>query len=156
MRISDINEGFNSHDIDIIIWDDMSDDYDPSILSNQAYDIAEESAIGILSNKELLLVAVDNSYYVHGAVWYAIYDDADYSVFDFDVAVRPTSRSGMIGMRLIDAAISEYEELRHAYDNLIIKTLVVNPKLIRVLKRKYGFEILSREHGNSAYMTFGV
>ncbi len=137
----------------ILRWDEYSDDYDPWITLDQAEAVTRKSGINISRNKELIFIAVEDSEVV-GAVWYSVTSEGDLGqMFDFDVAVHPQYRSSRIGLELIEAAISEYHDLKSVYDMLYIRVNVINPKLARVLERKYNFDIESYYSGG-AIMTY--
>ena len=145
------------------------EDYDEEIW-NQAYKIAEESGIRISSNKELKIIAIDDNYQVHGAVW------ADYNrnedlmkeheseeeiyAYDFDVAVKKESRalgatSPKIGIKLIDAAIRDYKYTSHEFGHKdCIYVWVVNPKLAKWLEEKRGFEPYSMSRNGTGRMIY--
>lgn len=132
-------------------------DLDPYDIANKAEIVAMEAGIRIMSNKELKFVALDNSYSdpVIGGVWVAIYhdDDNDAEVYDFDVAVDKDFRGPeRVGLKLIDLALNDYHDL--SVDKKYVKVWVINPKLVRVLERKYGFEIESQNGNGSAHMTY--
>ena len=153
--IHQINESFEIEYYDSESWED--DDLDPYDVVNKAEIVAYEAGVRISSNKELKFVALDRSYSdpIIGGVWIATYHDneQDAIVFDFDVAVDKEFRSSaLIGLKLIETAIDEYKNLD--YDRKYIKVWVINPKLVRVLERKYGFEIESEHGDGSAHMTY--
>lgn len=136
----------------VLRWDEYSDDYDPWITLDQAEAVTKKSGIRIDRNKELIFIAIEDADVI-GAVWYSVTDEDLGQIFDFDVAVHPQYRSGRIGLELIEAAISEYHDLKSAYDMLYIRVNVINPKLARVLERKYGFDVES-EYSGGAIMTY--
>ena len=153
--IHQINESFEIEYYDSESWED--DDLDPYDVVNKAEIVAHEAGVRISSNKELKFVALDRSYSdpIIGGVWIATYHDneQDAIVFDFDVAVDKEFRSSaLIGLKLIETAIDEYKNLD--YDRKYIKVWVINPKLVRILERKYGFEIESEHGDGSAHMTY--
>jgi len=131
-------------------------DSDGYSIWEQAFAIASNSGIHIASNKELAFVAMDGDMVV-GGVWSARYhdDDQDAEVYDFDMAVDKTYR-GQVGifLKLMDAAIGEYRDLLEYNPRTYVRVWVVNPRLIGVLERRYGFELESRHEGGSAHMTF--
>lgn len=160
MKLKNIIESQQA--IQIVRWDEMAEEYDPWVVADEADQIARESNIRISRDKELTFIALDGDTAV-GAIWSSLLMDDDddwlvennnYAIFNFDVAVKPSNRGGQIGLRLIDAAIEEYRDISSSLDqDVIIKVWVVNPKLVRVLENKYGFEI-SQGHGDgSAHMT---
>jgi len=146
--------------VEIIYYDPESfniDDLDPYDVEHKAEVVAHDSGIRIASNKNLKFVALDQSYSdpVVGGIWTATYydDEQDATVFDFDVAVDKEFRSSaLVGLKLIESAIGEYHDLPD--DRKYIRVWVINPKLVRVLERKYGFEIESKHRDGSAHMTY--
>lgn len=129
-------------EVQITHWSEDMDDLDPWVTADQADKVAADSKIRISNNKQLTLMAV-NGDTVIGGVWSAIDTADEQPYYDFDVAVSPAHRNSNVGLKLIEAAIQD------AIDNDIqaIKVYVINPKLIKVLERRYGFEI-EAEHGH--------
>jgi ribosomal protein S18 acetylase RimI-like enzyme len=141
--------------VEIVPWSDEPYDYnyDPWVAADQADKIAAKSGIRISSNKELSLIAVNESDDVVGAVWSFLSND-DPPIFDFDVVVDPKWRSGRLGLRLIDSAIEDLRAHQSDFPDTYARVWVVNPKLVRVLESRYGFEIESQYENGSAHMTF--
>lgn len=154
MRLSLINNGILlefRNVARIVGWDEYADDYDPWITADQADQVADLSGIRISRNKELLFIALNDSDDVVGAVWAASIPEEEENIFDFDVAVHPKYRTGLLGLELIEAAIEYYksDEMTTA-----IRVHVVNPKLVRVLERKYGFDIEQTYGDGQAFMVY--
>lgn len=132
-------------------------DLDPYDVADKAELIAMNSGIRIMRNKELRFVALDNSYSdsVVGGLWTEIYHDSDENaeVYNFDVVVDKEFRGhDRIGLKLINAALDDYRSLD--VDNKYIRVWVVNPKLARVLERKYGFKTEADHLDGSVHMVF--
>jgi len=74
-------------------------------------------------------------------------------VFSFDVAVHPDYRgSQMIGIKLIEDTIRYYQNWIADYDwTAYIKADVINPRLVNILQRRFGFETKERI-GDHVYM----
>ena len=151
-------------DVDIVPWTDDSYDIDhrpnhsnpmhrvdPWVAADQADQVAHKSGIRINRDKELTFIAlVDDN--VIGAVWSSLSND-DPPVFDFDVAVDPAFR-GRVGLQLIDSAIEDLRSHQGEFPGAHARVWVINPKLVRVLENRYGFEIESQYPDGSAHMTF--
>lgn len=122
----------------MIRWFDSEAD-DAGRICDKAYHIAEVCDIYIQRRKELTILACDDSGNVVGAVWVSIEGDE----YDFDVCVHPEHRNRRHGLDLIEAAIRHFGDVRGAYVDfdMHIRVCVVNPKLVRVLAAKYGFDI---------------
>jgi len=132
--------------IEILAYDSegFEQDYDPNIAADQAEMAASESGINILRNKELAFIAVNQRGDVVGAIWKALYhdDDQDAEVYDFDVAVHPEARGqDMVGIRLINAALDDFESMRFDFPRSYVSLHVINSRLADVLERRYGFEV---------------
>lgn len=158
MRLSLICEFSGA--VEIIPWHEDMDALDPWVSADQADKVADRSGIRISRSKNLFYVAVHNEQVV-GAIWAAEYNDSDsyfsadpdqvVRVLDFDVAVDPDYRgNAMVGLQLINDAIQYF----HSSENDLIRVLVVNPKLVRVLESKYKFEIESHFGNGSAHMVY--
>lgn len=121
--------------------DDNRDDF-----TNQAWKLAKNSSIHILSDKDLSSVAIINNVVV-GALFVAWNQEE----FSFDVVVDPKFQNQGIGKQLIDAAMSEFNWTE--FPDKYIKADVVNSYLIPVLRR-YGFKI-QQQIGSHTIMTYG-
>jgi len=147
----------SAYDFSIQYWDEMAEEYDPWVTASQAEAIADSSGIRISRNKELTFIAMRDGDVI-GAVWSDIvqndddFDDTSYD-YDFDIAVDKESR-GMVGLKLIESAISDYYDKLSDQQNSRIKVWVINPKLVRVLENKYHFDIESEYSDGSAYMVY--
>lgn len=144
--------------IQVVPWSEEAEDYDPWVAADQATHVAEESGIRIARNKELSLIALNERGDVVGAIWSALEpdDDQDATVFDFDVAVDPQHRSGqdMIGFRLINSALEEFESLKADDPRTYVRVYVINSRLADVLERRYGFEVEGEYSHGSKHLTY--
>ena len=166
MRLWQILESIASPSIQIIpvsYDEDAFYNSDGYSIWEQAYAIASNSGIYIASNKELTYIAAEDyeppRMYgnVVGAVWSAIYrdDDQDANVYDFDMAIAPQYRNQVgVFLRLMDAALGDYRDLKAEDPRTYIRVWVVNARLASVLERRYDFE-LEAQHGNhSCHMVY--
>jgi len=131
--------------VQILPWSEEADDYDPWVAADQAERVAGESDIRIARNKELSLIALNERGDVVGAIWSALEpdEDRDAMAYDFDVAVDPEYRSGqaMVGIKLINSALEDFESIKSDNPRTFVRVYVVNRRLADVLERKYGFEV---------------
>lgn len=147
-------------EIDIVPVDYTDEEFynsDGYSVWEQALAIANSHNIHIYRNKELAFVAKDDSGNVHGAVWTALEhdDDQDAEVFDFDVAVDKKSIGpARIGIRLIDTALQEFENLKAELGRVYIRVYVINPKLAKWLEYRRGFELEAQHGDGSAHMVY--
>lgn len=145
---------------EIIPWVEEPYDYyyDPWVAADQADKIAEKSNIRISRGKELSWIAVDGADNVIGAVWSSLEEDRESDdqrlIFDFDVVVDPKWRSGRIGLELIEKAIRDLRSYQSEFPGTHARVWVVNPRLVRVLENKYGFDIESQYKDGSAHMRY--
>ena len=155
MKLSVISE-----DSQVSIVHHDPDDYD---IAQKLDDIAFES-INLTRNKELVLYAIKNGEPV-GGVWVEIYKEQDVDendeeqwVYDFDVVVSHNARDSLVGPRLINAALEDYQNNKSAVPGyLYIKSQVINPKLAAFLEKRYGFKpVAGKWSPNSPYMTYGL
>ena len=154
MRLKEIRMLEYAGDAEIVPWSDEAYDaeYDPWVAADQADQVASDSGIRVNRDKELNTIAlVDGN--VVGAIWTSLSNDEP-PVFDFDVAVDPAFRSGRLGLQLIDTAIEDLRAHQGEFPGTRAKVWVINPKLVRVLENRYGFEIESQYKDGSAHMTF--
>lgn len=114
--------------------------------AEMAYQMAKKHGISVLSDKEIFCIVKDGDEVV-GALWTAW----NYDEFSFDVVVREDFQGKGVGKKLVDIAISEYNESNEAYDRgegTIIRADVINPKMEQLLLKK-GFEVESKQPGHT-------
>lgn len=107
--------------------------------------IEVESGIHIVSYKNLSIIAVKNGRCV-GAMYEGITDG---DTFSFDVIVDRTHRRRGIATKLIDIALSHFQDLPEGYK---LELKVANAHLIPHFEKR-GFKIVGKETGN-IIMTF--
>lgn len=127
-------------------YDDMDDeDIDFSNIEHMAYTLARRGGINILRDKELFFVVTnDDISSVVGALW--ISNDTD--SFSFDVVVNPSHQGKGILHMLMTAAFDEYDSRYEVYSHQAeypMELDVVNPKMVSILKSKYGFHEVERD-----------
>ena len=157
MKLKEINYPLLEfvENVKIIPWTDEPYDfgYDPWVAADQADLTATKSGIRIDSTKELTYIATNERDDVVGALWSCLSNDNP-PQFDFDVAVDPDWRSGRLGLQLIDTAIEDLRGHQGEFPGTYAQIWVVNPKLVRVLENRYGFEIETQYPDGSAHMRF--
>jgi GNAT superfamily N-acetyltransferase len=118
-------------------------------VADQADKVFENAGIRPDNTKELAYVSMENGE-VTGGVFNSWHD----SEYSFYIAIMPEHRGkGNIFKELLDAAMYQYEFDKEAYgDEARMRLWVVNPKLVRVLENKYGFEIEEQHSDGSAHM----
>ena len=132
-------------------------DSDGYSIWEQAFAIASNSEIRIASNKELVYVAIEEDGTVVGAVWSAVYrdDDQDANVYDFDMAIDRQYRNQVgIFLKLMDAALGDYRDLKAEDPRTYVRVWVVNHRLASVLERRYDFELESQHGNHSCHMVY--
>jgi len=120
------------------------EDYDMDSFADQAWQLALNSPINILSDKELARVAVADNI-VLGALWTA-WDR--YGGFSFDVVVNPDFQRQGVGTNLVDSAIEIFNWESDAFDNPHFDLDVTNEHMVSLLKKK-GFIISGIENGHT-------
>jgi GNAT superfamily N-acetyltransferase len=128
-------------------FDDEEGDRDTLI--QQAWELAKQSPIRILRDKELNSAAVMN-----GQVVGALFTAWNQNEFSFDVVVAPQFQQQGIGKQLIDVAMGEFRWMSDGIEGAYIKADVVNPHLIPLLQR-LGF-VMQQQAGGHTIMTYGV
>jgi len=106
----------------------VDEDMDQELL-DQAWDLAKNSGINILSDKDLKFIAV-----VDGIAAGAVFDSITDDKYSFDTIVHPDYQRLGIGKKLIDEAISEKYNLEEAFPELEFELDVVNPNIKRYLE----------------------
>jgi ribosomal protein S18 acetylase RimI-like enzyme len=116
---------------------------------DDAYKIAQEGNVNILSNKNLSGVLFDDdNNEVVGGLWTT--DDPE-EAFSFDIAVAKKYRGQGLAHKLIGAALDLYNDQNYVYkdindtdEDLPIELDVVNPMIVKTLKNKYGFRVVDK------------
>lgn len=130
-------------------WHEDAEDFDPWVTAEQADIVMKKSGVRPDRNKELRYIALDEKDNVIGAAFDSIINSEDYgSEYSFDVGVLPEHR-GNVGMELIKACLEEANQL----EEHIIRLWVVNPKLVKIMERKFGFKIDDIHSDGSAHMS---
>tara|TARA_Y100000310_G_scaffold275978_1_gene292808 strand:- start:15105 stop:15617 length:513 start_codon:yes stop_codon:yes gene_type:complete len=147
--------------------DEDEHDFDVWDAHRGVADIFQERNINPGSQKEYSIVALNDDVPVGGIAsgWSDNhdYEGEDVKQFSFDVAAEggenrtPNSGgTGMMGMRLIQKAIEQYEEEKWEWEDqgykTMIKVWVVNQRLIPILERRFGFDIEGEHEDGSAHM----
>jgi len=150
----DINKEYKYFSIDFDNENEELDDLDLDIydLSDQADEIAKNSNIGILRNKELTGIILNlDTLTVAGALW--VNNDLD--EFSFDIAIDQKYRNKGLSYILIDQAMNEYEYRNDIVEDekLPIKIEAINPIMVNILKNKYGFKEVEKIKNYGSIMT---
>ncbi len=122
------------------------DEFDEHQLAGQAYELAGQSTVNILRDKELNLVAVEN-----GRVIGALFTSLVAESYSFDVVIAPEFQGKGIGRELIDAGMMEFQQLQGDMPEIEMNLDVTNPMLQDVLKRR-GLGIKQRIGNDRAIM----
>lgn len=136
----------------LIYYSDEYDDLDDiGIDAYEAADIAggiaKDGGVNILRNQELTSLLVDtNMPRVIGGLWVSHDNDK----FSFDIAIDSGYQNMGLSKKLIDAAISEFEMQKDAFEDanegeeFKMEVDVINPKLAKILQNKYGFYVVGQ------------
>lgn len=121
---------------------------------DKATQIANDGGIRILRGMKLSSVLLDTgNSEVIGGVW--ITDSTD--TFSFDIAISKDYQNKGLSSILIRRAISEYREQEEVYkemgNELKMEVDVINPKLERILKDRYGFYVTQKLGKDRVLMT---
>jgi GNAT superfamily N-acetyltransferase len=119
-------------DVQVVYYDADEDDQD---FGEQAWKLAKESEISILSDKDLKFVAIADGRVV-GAVFDALSraDDGEHE-YSFDTLVDPEYQGRRIGSRLMDAGLEEFASLEGEIGARLALD-VVNPMMVEALRRR--------------------
>ena len=129
--------------------DELEDELPEETYAHQAWELARNSEINILSDKELSGVEVADNQLL-GALWTSWDTDGGFS---FDIIVDPLHRGKGVGSKLVDQAISIFNNLSDAFKNPHYDIDAVNESMVRILQRK-GF-IIKNRIGNHVLMSRG-
>ena len=123
-----------------LTWSVNSADNDP-------WSLAKEAGINILSNKDFVC-----GHIVDGEFVSAIFNYADSDEYEFDIAVHPMWQRKGLGSKLLDVAISEFDNYADAYgEDFVFSVDAVNKHMVKMLKRK-GF-FITEKHGGHTMMS---
>lgn len=123
---------------------------DPDNATRDAYKIAKDGGIRITSNNNLSGILIDTKLSrVIGAIWFS---NNNYT-FSFDIALDSSYQNMGLSSILINAAISEYNYLKEIFEDIEMEVLVINPKLVQILKNKYGFYVVRYESQDRVIMS---
>jgi ribosomal protein S18 acetylase RimI-like enzyme/DNA-directed RNA polymerase subunit RPC12/RpoP len=147
----DYQESNQSDDKD---YDEQESSIDEYQAADDAIKIAKETGVNILRDKNLKGILYDtNEKIVVGALWTS--DDSD--AFSFDIAITPSYQNQGLSSELIRNAIEEYNYQKSTYDEMgelfPMEVDVINPKLVEILKTKYGFKTIKNVNDTRALMT---
>lgn len=135
-------------------WDYDGNPYQDADIADQIF---KQRGIRYDSTKRLSQLAVENGTVI-GAIasgWHPSHDyNEEVYVFSFDVAVKKEFQGGLAGMKLIEEAIQQYEQEKEAYgEKTMMRLWVINPRLIPILERRFGFEVEAFHGDGSAHLT---
>lgn len=129
----------------------LEDDYglDPYEIQDQAYALAKNNGINILSNKELFKMILDG-----GRVIAALFTASDMDEYEFDVVVDPEYRRQGLAKELVEDAVMDYEGVKEVYPEVKFNVDVVNPNMQKLLEGM-GFSVVDKV-GDHTIMTRGA
>lgn len=110
-----------------IRYEFINEESDDSI-TDQAYKLAFDSPVNILSDKEPTCVAISGDKVV-GALFTSIVSDS----YGFDVVVHPSYQRTGIGGKLTDIALSEYKNMSSDMEDLRMEVDAINPVMKKML-----------------------
>jgi hypothetical protein len=147
----DYQESNQSDDKD---YDEQESSIDEYQAADDAIKIAKETGVNILRDKNLKGILYDtNEKIVVGALWTS--DGSD--TFSFDIAITPKYQNQGLSSELIKNAIEEYKVQKDIYEDMGepfgMEVDVINPKLVEILKNKYGFKTIKNVNDTRTLMT---
>ncbi len=130
---------------------DTLDDYDidEDDVYNGVLELSKSSGINILSDKDIKNVLYDVS---TQSIVGVLYDSISDNTYSFDIIINPKYQGSGFAKRLVDDAISEYDDASNVIDNLQMVADVVNPNMERLLSTK-NFKEIDKKHGHT-YMKY--
>jgi ribosomal protein S18 acetylase RimI-like enzyme len=112
--------------------------------SNDPWQLARDVGINILSNKNFVCGHV-----VDGEFVSSLFDYADQDEYEFDIVVHPKWQRKGLGSKLLDVAISEFDNYADVYgDDFVFNVDAVNKHMVTMLKRK-GFYVTDSSGGHT-------
>ena len=148
--------------IEIIFFDEDSDDYDPWEISDKAEAMFKRAGLNLPRHKDLKFVAMDGEEVV-GATFNSLEetkDSLDYGgsedepawIYEFDIAVDPKHQGGTVGYLLTKECVNDAEANYDGDIPLIMYNRVINPKMAQMLERLFGFEFMSEDRPDGGYI----
>lgn len=146
MSLKNILIETNIENINIDIEDNEYEEY-----TEQAYDLATNTGLRILRDKELYEIKVDHN---KDKVIAALFVTESSESFSFDIAVDRSYENIGYGSELVESALEHYEFLKDVYgEDYKIEVHVINPKMKSILKNKFGFEVQAELSPRESIMT---
>ena len=138
----------NNYQVLPFAWDDSSiydEEYDYDRYSDEAHQLADKARIGILRNKDISLIVLDNNQNLIGASFNNIQFLYPGSDFSFDIVVDENHQNKGIGIELIKREIETYNDLSsYGYDDVDLVLEVVNEKMKNILIKHFNFEVIQK------------
>lgn len=139
--------------------DGFSEDFEEyNIDEDEAIDrvleIAKNGGVNILRDKNLFEILIDSKLNkVIGGIWVSNGNDT----FSFDIAIDGSYQNMGLSDILIKSVIEEYKYQKDMYDDMgedfKMEVEVINPKLVQILKNKYGFHVVGELSHNHVLMS---
>jgi hypothetical protein len=151
--------------IEIMFYDENSDDYDPWEIADKVEQVFKRANIRPSRDKDIsffamvgeeVIGATYSSTRTDNAENFGGPEDEEVMVYEFDIAVDPNHQGGTTGYLLTKACVDDASSM--SYDmNTIMYNRVINPKMAQMLERLFKFDYLheddpEREEGYSSTM----
>lgn len=157
-----LNESVNNSISDryiLLYYDEYGEEFEEYDIdmyesADQAEEVAKNGGVTILSDKRLVGILFDIKLpRVIGGLW--VSDDRHR--FSFDIAIDSSYQNMGLSKILIEGALGEYEMQKDVYDEIgndfQMEVDVINPKLAKILKSKYGFHVIGELSQNRVLMS---
>lgn len=147
--------------INVIYFDEDSDDYDPWEILDKAELVFKRAGINIPRHKDLKFVAMDGEEVV-GATFNSLEETSDSTdfggspdepawIYEFDIAVDPKHQGGTVGYLLTKECMNDAQANYDGNIPLIMYNRVINPKMAQMLERLFKFEFMSEHTPDGGY-----
>ena len=110
---------------------------DKSTITNNAYDLANNCGVAILSDKNLYYIFFDTKF---NRLIAALFTSIDSDKYSFDIVVDRSYENMGLGTKLVSIAIEDYNSAKDAIPELSMEIDCINPIMAKLLKNKFGFE----------------
>lgn len=151
--------------IEIMGYDEYSDDYDPEEIVDDIYKVFKRAKIRPSNDKDINFFAMIGGEVV-GATFFSTREDSaenfggsegeNVLVYEFDIAVDPKHQGGTVGYLLTKECVEDASNM--SYDmSVVMYNRVINPKMAQMLERLFKFQYLhednpERKEGYSSIM----
>ena len=139
--------------IEIIYYDENSDDYDPWEIADKVEQVFKKANIHPSRDKNINFFAMVGEEVIGATYNSTREDDAEefggtagenVLVYEFDIAVDPKHQGGTVGYLLTKACVEDAISYRHDMPTIMYNR-VINPKMAQMLEKLFKFHYIHED-----------